>query len=320
MAVERKYERDIDLLLAEEFMVNPSFADWFKARTAFADRGAVVQDVFVSRADVLGESDLIVLYAGDAGRFALLIEDKVDAPLQPEQAARYRQRGEREIEAGFCAAYATVLCAPRHYIESRSDLGDFDHLIALEEVAGFIRQGGDARAAYRADFLEASSTRRVNTWTRRPDQATDELWRAAHELAVAEFPNLEMKPLTVTKGSTWITIRPDDMPTMPKRVYISLKGDRGFIDLTFTSTTTPTFHARVRDLLGDGMSIHKTGASTAIRLAVEGFRTEEVLEEALPKVRAAFEAADRLIRFYREYRQALDDAAAAATPMPRSLI
>jgi hypothetical protein len=85
MAIQRKYERDIDLLLAEEFSVNPNFAEWIRSQTKFRDQAATVADVYVSRTDELGESDLIVLYQMDDGsRFAILVEDKVDAPLQPQ--------------------------------------------------------------------------------------------------------------------------------------------------------------------------------------------------------------------------------------------
>jgi len=45
MSVERKYERDIDLLLAEEFSVSPGFASWFQAQARFADLKADVVDV-----------------------------------------------------------------------------------------------------------------------------------------------------------------------------------------------------------------------------------------------------------------------------------
>src|ERR1035441_7338347 len=95
MAVERKYERDIDILLAEEFAVSPAFASWFLGHTKnFAGTEANVWDVYVSKSDATGESDLVVVFdkaSGDS-RFALLIEDKIDAPLQPEQERRYRLR------------------------------------------------------------------------------------------------------------------------------------------------------------------------------------------------------------------------------------
>lgn len=80
MAVERKYERDIDILLAEEFTVSSGFAAWFWRHTRFAETDAKVSDVFVSRRDSTGESDLIILYESLQGskRFALMIEDKID--------------------------------------------------------------------------------------------------------------------------------------------------------------------------------------------------------------------------------------------------
>ena len=56
------YERDIDLLLAEELVVSPTFADWFITKTCFADRAATVVDVFVSRSDATGESDLVAVF------------------------------------------------------------------------------------------------------------------------------------------------------------------------------------------------------------------------------------------------------------------
>ena len=94
MPVERKYERDVDLLLAEEFAVNPEFAERFKALTKFAGATAKISDFWVSKSNSMGESDLIAVYQRpDGNRFALLIEDKVDANLQQDQAERYRMRG-----------------------------------------------------------------------------------------------------------------------------------------------------------------------------------------------------------------------------------
>jgi hypothetical protein len=117
LAVERKYERDIDILLAEEFTVSPAFAAWFWRHTRFGETDAKVSDVFVSRSDSTGESDLIVLYESLQGskRFALMIEDKIDAPLQPEQVARYRIRGQSSISNGAIDDFEVILCSPESY-------------------------------------------------------------------------------------------------------------------------------------------------------------------------------------------------------------
>jgi hypothetical protein len=315
MPVERKYERDVDLLLAEEFTLNDTFAERFKALTKFADKRARVADFWVSKSNSLGESDLIILYQSEDGeRFALLIEDKVDAPLQPEQAERYRQRAERERSVGTYGDYEVVLCAPHHYISNRSDLGGFDHLFSFEQLAELIRSSNDPRSDYRASFLESAGTKRINTWAREDDPATNEFWDAAYELATREFPQLEMKRLRVTKGSPWITFRPRDLPTRPKHVYVILKSDRGQIDLTFSNTTAYRFQPSIAHLLDSDMTVHQTRASAAIRIEREKFLIADGFMVGLPNVRAAFDASSRLIALYRRARMELDQAANAATP------
>jgi hypothetical protein len=85
MPVERIYERDVDLLLAEEFDVNPAFANHIKSLTKFAGEPATVAEFWVSKSNNLGESDLVVAYRrSDGSRFALLIED-TGAPYPHER-------------------------------------------------------------------------------------------------------------------------------------------------------------------------------------------------------------------------------------------
>jgi hypothetical protein len=93
--VERMYERDVDLLLAEELDVNPAFANHIKSLTKFASEPATVAEFWVSKSNNLGESDLVVVYErSDGSRFALLIEDKVDAKsaTRSSRAVPYARR------------------------------------------------------------------------------------------------------------------------------------------------------------------------------------------------------------------------------------
>ena len=74
-------ERDIDLLLLEEFNANAEFASWFMSVAFPKEKESECIGAWHSVNDPeLGESDLIVLY--DRG-FAILIEKKIDAPVQP---------------------------------------------------------------------------------------------------------------------------------------------------------------------------------------------------------------------------------------------
>jgi len=102
------------------------------------------------------------------------------------------------------------------------------------------------------------------------------------------------------------------MPTRPLRTYVSLKGDRGYTDLTFTGSTAYRLAPLVTPILEPDMTVHQTGKSAAVRIAVEGFQVSEAPEVSMPKVRAAFTACERLIRFYRRHRDTLDRAAAAS--------
>ena len=314
MPVERIYERDVDLLLAEEFDVNPAFADQVKSLTKFAAEPAAVAEFRVSKSDNLGESDLEIVYRrSDGSRFALLIEDKVDANLQPDQAKRYRMRGERERSKGTYSDFEIVLCAPAFYLNNRGDLDLFDRRVSFEQLAGFL-DGGDGRAKYRAAFLRmAADTKKVNAWVREDDPATNAFWNAAYNLACNEFPSLEMKQPTLTKDSVWISLRPHGLPTMPKRVSVDIKGKGGNVDLTFADTTCHLFQPLVEHLLQPGMTVHQTGAAVAIRLTSPAFRIADGTD-GLPKVRSAFEAAARLIAFYRSFADDLNRHAAAATP------
>lgn len=84
-------------------------------------------DVFVSRFDDTGESDLVVLFGrDDSTRFAIHIEDKIDACFQPNQSARFHARATGEIEKGIYHDYAVVLCAPDAYCKGLADGGLFE--------------------------------------------------------------------------------------------------------------------------------------------------------------------------------------------------
>jgi hypothetical protein len=319
MAIERKYERDIDIMLAEEFAVSPEFAAWFLKQTKkFAEIEATVLDVYVSRSDSTGESDLVVVFDGPESnsRFALLIEDKIDAPLQPEQEARYRLRASAEMSRGDYSDYEVILCSPEAYPLTHPEAASFDSFVSYESIDCFFRthQPLDPHTLYRANFIATAAKRSANTWTRVDDAITNTFWKAAYDIATREFPDLEMQTLELTKDSTWINFRPQDMPARPRRIYVSFKGDRGFMDLTFTGSAARLFSPLVHPYLENDMTVHQTGKSAAIRIRVEGFEVSEPLGTVLPKVRAAFTACVRLIRFYRQNCKILDKAASESVP------
>lgn len=316
----RKYERDIDVLLAEEFAVLPQFGDWFLQQTQkFKDVQAQVTDIYISMSDNLGESDLVVKFQrSDGTSFALFIEDKIDARFQPNQLERYRQRAQLGVERRQYTEFEVVLCAPNIYRNAHlDDVEAFDSVVSYEAIGGFLRSHDphDLRLAYRAGFIESSIPSSVSAWKRNDDEVTNRFWDAAYEIAHSEFLELEMKPLKVTKDETWINFRTWDMPTMPQRIYISFKGDRGHMDLTFTNTRDYLISPFLKPVLEEKMEIVQTGDSAAIRLCADGFKVAEPDVIVLGKVRSAFAKCLRLLLFYRGHRDLLIDAANRARTM-----
>jgi hypothetical protein len=316
MAVERKYERDIDLLLAEEFSVSPAFANWFLARTAFRGVVASVADVFVSQSDMDGESDLVVLFERpDGERFALFIEDKIDAAFMPDQHARYFSRASTGQSRGDFAEFEVILCAPRAYREASEDARKFQTFVSYEDIGEAITISDvSARSRYRAQFLATAARRSANNWRHIDDSLTNEFWEQAYRLATREYPSLEMKEPKYSKGSAWIWFRPNDFPNLPKPVRLEMKGHQGHADLVFPKTDGSRFAAAVAASLPEPMIATRAGSTAVVRIRFEPFRIAEGLEKGLPRIRQAFGALATLVAYYRANKAFLDGAAAAAGP------
>lgn len=230
----RIYERDVDIILGEEFYSNPEFARWVlgQTRSFIGDQGTVVE-VHISLTDEAGESDLVVIFESEnARRFALLIEDKIDAVFQPDQLGRYRARGDQGIKQGRWSKFDVLLCAPTAYIQKSPTFALFDARLAYEDIAGFLKVNlPGRRGAYRAEFLESAAPKGASAFVKVKDEATDRYWDCAYQLAFEEFPELEMRKPDFARNSAWIVFRPADFPA---RTHVDLKGRHGFADLTFS--------------------------------------------------------------------------------------
>ena len=96
-------ERDVDLLLIEEFASCPEFVLWLLDRVDSEPH----EDVEVVRCGrsitgSTGESDAEVHVRVGRDVVAILVEDKVHAAAQPRRVERYRERGDSYVRAGRC--------------------------------------------------------------------------------------------------------------------------------------------------------------------------------------------------------------------------
>lgn len=315
LIIPRKYERDVDMLLAEEFSISTDFGAWFLGKTRrFQGVKACVVGVEVSKSDNLGESDLVVTFRRDdtGGRFALLIEDKIDAPVMPNQLERYRLRAERYKRNDVFEDYEIVLCSPDGYVNCHPEMGSCDCQVSYEAIASEYFEGqaaGASRSTYRATFLrEAAQSAGHSAFKQIEDETTKIFWDKAYLIALRDFPELEMREPHFTKGQTWIDFRPLEMKTGLIRTVVSLKGQCGFADFTFSGIMVREFQPSIMHILEKDMTVHQTGKSTAIRLCVPVLEVGPWDNKTEERIRTAFTACTRLIGFYRTNKSVLLDA------------
>jgi hypothetical protein len=130
-------ERHIDYILEEEFSVNSDFLRFFleQARLSARDKSRIVgcteeSDCIAVRSATTekGETDLLVKYSANNGVLptAILIEDKIRAGFQPDQATRYRERGDEGKGQEWSQYWTCLVAHPKYSAEE----GDFDAVVS----------------------------------------------------------------------------------------------------------------------------------------------------------------------------------------------
>ena len=236
-------ERDIDLLLLEEFLSSELFSRWF-IQNALHPPGRSNDLGQVRRAgrsvtQSMGESDLeIVFEAADGSRTYLLIENKVNAVFQPAQAERYHLRGRTYIERGDCTAVYTVLIAPERYFGSSNTCQGFDGRLSYEALHDWFldQHGMGPRRIYKAGILAAAIEKAHYGYQAEADAPVTTFWRAYWELAVTEAPGLQMDmPPPKPAGAGFVRFRPAGIAAPVSLIH---KLPRGCVDLQVTAGRT----------------------------------------------------------------------------------
>jgi hypothetical protein len=202
------YERDVDLLLLEEFNCSPSFCAWFLLKLGLSHTNrtliacAARHSVASASDDDVGESDLEIVFDFDTseGRKSLLVllEDKVMARFTPDQPARYQIRAQHLAERKGVREYLTVLVAPKGYLEG---LDCFNRCVSYEDVKDYLTREAaaastelHARYIHRAAILRHAIDGYRRGGNRANDKARTDFFDDYYLLAVKCDRNLKQKP------------------------------------------------------------------------------------------------------------------------------
>jgi len=300
-SIAKVSERDIDLLLLEEFLSTPVFLDWFVTTAlGLPSRPLRCVQVRYSVDEGMGESDIVVDYEAAEGVVQLLIENKVGAGLQPQQAARYRNRSKAFIKQneGVHVSCHTVIVAPSRYFSSASSTKGFDKRVDYELMREWFSKAEciGARRFYKEDLLDAAIEKGTKGYQPVEDDDNSKFWLSYWKEACGYTPTLEMKQPRKEKPSrsAFIYFRP---PSLPLGVEICHKFRAGAVVLQLSGMARRL--NEVRAAFGDAWldepgRLTFAGKSAAVRVEVPILNVQVPFADQLADVRAGLDAAMKL--------------------------
>lgn len=228
-------ERDIDLLMMEELSVSEEFQMWLASRVfgepIYQSNLGAWHSVTDSQ---LGESDLVFIFESINGsRIAVLIENKIDAPPQPQQGERYRLRGVNGLEEGYWDAFKTCVVAPARYLNSVMHSESYDIEISYEELLAYFQSRSirSQRFSYKAKIiLEGIEQNRRGYIPKFHPEMTQFVDDYYHFCTNTYGQLCPQKPKPRPAGSTWIMFYPK---SLPREINLAHQLTSGFVKAFF---------------------------------------------------------------------------------------
>jgi hypothetical protein len=297
--LEAVTERDIDLLLMEEFESGSGFLEWFVTMTArWPLDGLDLLGAWHSVSHNEGESDLLVLACRpDQERLALLIENKIDAPPQPEQAVRYERRGQSGTTDGIWNRFTTCIVAPQRYLGAAANAAGYQTRVSYEDIADWMRANlpPGRRTEFKSNLVLGAIEQQRRGYSPKIDPAVTRFFTEYWELGESLFPELHFchsgaRPT----DSTWAEFRPT---TLPKSQKILHKVPNGFVDLQFSGlgSRVEELNELNAALCAEGVKFVQATKSAALRVEVPKMNVREDFSSQRDAALAALKAAYKLL-------------------------
>jgi hypothetical protein len=247
-----------------------------------------------------------------------MIEDKINAPFQPEQANRYKQRGEQGIQDGQWNRFTTCLCAPKGYLAGATPMEEWSAYISLESISEWARQSNERYDAFVAAICEEAVAKGDARMREKSPEATA-FWQAYRLLASHLLPEVDITRLSplVSLASPWPRF---GVGALPDNVFLEHKPQQGRVDLTFDKSTLEALRQRLPATLPFDVKSAKAGQSAALRIAVPRVVHLRPFNEQEDKVLSVFAAVERLLAIGRQIVatwSSTSDAVTASQQLPQ---
>jgi len=295
-------ERDIDLLLLEEFMSSLEFQIFFIKKSKFKELNLTYVKAQRSVTDSTGESDLEISFKNKNGQIIMLmIENKVNANFQKDQLQRYLQRGNNYIKNNKIIDFETILVAPKsfHYNETRG----FDFRINYEDIVEYFANHSNLgrRNTYKNLLLNSAIEKSTSGYQMEADASVSNFWKDYWELSLSEANELYMdEPTAKPSSSSFIYFR---NVNLPKEVDLVHKLTHGYFDLQFKGMGDQinVMRDKYSNTLNSNMKIVKAGKSASIRIKVPKLSLADSLESQKDKVLICLREGANMLKWFRTH-------------------
>lgn len=264
------FEHDMDVMFMQGLLSDNGFLALFLGKTDWYNMGLQPIHGELSNTDTeLGETDIMVILTDGTNKYALLIEDKIDAVAQPEQYKRYVKRGDKGAANGDYSDYRIFMVCPEKYYHSDNEAKNYRYYVTYEECADYFKEKDDAMSNLRyQEIIQALEK------AKRPSQVTviDEaniFFKQYCDYQKANYPALDIRTKDTSNGY-WVEYR----TSFPyERINLIHKMPNGCVDLVFEKSKEKLSQLEhiCKWLKSHGMAdvtAHPTGKSTVLRINV----------------------------------------------------
>jgi hypothetical protein len=285
-------ERDVDLLLMEEFHISDEFVSWFCNELGLD--GVSPAGAWHSVSDSDGETDLLLRVIKDGRRIGILIENKINAPQQDAQGERYHLRAIKSREAGKFDEYRVVICAPDRYLSALPPDCVYPHRCSYEQIASWFGAQEGRRASWRHQIMLEAIEQARRGYTMIVDADKTAFHFAYWEYLRRQHPRIHMeRPKSRGSKSDWIILKEHDFP---KGVNLHHKFDQQRMEIGFQRHRIEEIRAIKSEWPEDIIVVQK-GKTASLAINVPFIDTSKDFVSQLPAVEQALAAAYRLMPY-----------------------
>lgn len=289
------YERDMDFLFMRKLAQDKAFVrQFFLSGKELAEKGYAkaefsVETVAHSVMTENGESDIEAILSIEGKKVALLIEDKIDAVAQPEQAIRYGLRGQKAVERGDYDEFYVFIVAPKAYLERNAEAAKYAYRISYEDILNSMEDEYE-KAVIGYALSDANVVRLPRS------AVVTEFWDKLYDYLDDNYPGVFQvhghRGLERSgQAGQWISI------SCAKPYGIQIKSDRGYVDLEIGGygEKFAQFSNDNKALIDEKqLYIRAATKSLAIREYIPTIDFTQPFDSQIPVLKTAFDAAKRL--------------------------